>query len=164
MNVKTLIKSYLEEGLLLQVATSTRDTPWICTVCFAQDAAFNLYWFSRHNTRHSQEIVLNPQVAGAIALPYSRGEKTRGLQLSGVVTELIRETDLTVGLIAMQKRYGTKNERIKQLRQEILTGAADYGLYRLHPEKVILYDTLNFPDSPRREYQVPKITTAKRRV
>ncbi|HVA97126.1 MAG TPA: pyridoxamine 5'-phosphate oxidase family protein [Candidatus Acidoferrales bacterium] len=152
MDIKRLITDYLEKALLLQIATSDNGIPWICTVCFAYDSEFNLYWFSRHNTRHSQEISRNPCVAGAVVQPYALGDKSRGLQFAGSVSELHQKQEVFLGLLALQKRYDVKNKRIIQLRKEILFHLADYGLYRLRPDSIILYDTITFPDSPRQVY------------
>jgi len=152
MSLRQLIRQYLNQALLLQIATAVHETPWICTVCFAPDSDFNLYWFSRHDTRHSQEIGANPNVAGAVVLPYVLGDKTRGLQISGEVESIVRDLDVSIGLSAMQKRYHTKADRVEQLRKEIVSGSADYGLYRLRPKTIVLYDSLNFSESPRQEY------------
>ena len=149
LSVTQLIDGLLDQSALLQIATSAAGAPWICTVCFARDESYNLYWFSRHSTRHSQEIALNPQVAGTVAPPFAIGDKSRGLQLFGVAGEVREEPDLSTGLAAMQRRYDFTDERFEQLRTEVAHGSADYGLYRFQPDQIILYDTVNFPESPR---------------
>lgn len=164
MNSKQLIRSYLDKSLLLQIATSFDGIPWICTVCFAYDIDCNLYWFSRHSTRHSQEIVLNPRIAGAVALPYAMGDKSRGLQFSGTAVELHSKNDLVLGLVTMQKRYGVKIMRIMQLRRELLSDVADYGLYCLRPDTILIHDSLNFPDSPRQVYKITNRAWVKEMV
>ncbi len=155
MKIKQLINAGLKSSLLLQIATSTKDIPWVCTVCFAFDKSFNLYWFYHQSARHSKEIVLNPQVAGAVALPYSMGDKPRGLQFSGIATELKGKEDILSGLTVLQQRFNIKPKRADQLKTELLSRSADYGLYCLCPSVIVLYDTLNFPDSPQQIYAVP---------
>lgn len=161
MSIKQLINSFLDKSLLLQIATSVDGMPWICTVCFAYDSDFNLYWFSRHNTRHSQEITYNSQVAGTIVPPYAFGDKSRGLQIAGTAIELHEKKDSLVGLLALQKRYGVKDKRVGQLLHEIVMGTADYGLYCLRPNTIYLYDTLTFPESPKKVYEVKHVTSKK---
>lgn len=156
MKIKQLITGYLEQSMLLQLATSVDNIPWICTVCFAYDSEFNLYWFSHHNVRHSQEIARNPIVAGAVALPYSPGEKSQGLQLEGTASNLKDEVGIDLGLAVLQRRYDVKGQRTEQLRGELLSQSANYGLYRLRPSSIILHDKLHFPDSPRQVYTVFK--------
>lgn len=158
MTLEQRIGGYLSEALLLQVATSTDGVPWICTVCYASDANYNLYWMSRHETRHSREIAANSRVAGVVALPFSLGDKTRGLQIAGIAAELTADPEVSSGLAAMQRRYHVAPERVDQLRREILAAGANYGLYRLQPETIVLYDTLNFPDSPRQVFELPAST------
>src|SRR5438874_811194 len=105
MNSKQLIESFLKESMVLQIATAVDGIPWICSVCFAYDQDFNLYWFSRHDTRHSQEITRNPRIAGAIALPFVIGDRSRGLQFAGTAYELHYEQDLLLGLSTLKERY-----------------------------------------------------------
>jgi len=161
MNIRQLIDNYLRESMLLQIATSVNGIPWICTVCFAYDSHFNLYWFSRHPARHSQEINRNPHVAGAVALPYAIGDKPRGLQFTGMASELHHKIEVSAGLVTLQSRYGVKRKRVDQLRHEIFSGSQDYGLYRLCPDSIIFYDTLNFPKSPRQVYEVSNLPPMK---
>lgn len=161
MKIKLLISEFLEHQFLLQVATSVDNIPWVCTVCFGSDSRFNLYWFSRRNARHSKEIAINPIVAGTVAPPYVLGDKSRGLQLVGKATEIQTEEDIVPGLDALRKRYGVHNKRIDQLRHELLAENRDYGLYRLQPQQIILYDTLNFPDAPRQVLHVMNTTAGK---
>jgi len=163
-NLRLLIEKYLEKAILLQIATTSGNVPWVCTVCFAYDTHLNFYWFSRHATRHSKEIANNPRVAGAVVLPYKVGKKTRGLQFAGKANELRSATDIAAGLAALSLRYKTSKERESQITQQLKEGAADYGLYRLRPDSIILYDTLNFPNSPRQVYVVPKKKVARRTV
>ena len=160
-NLRLLIEKYLQKAILLQIATAAGNVPWVCTVCFANDKRLNLYWFSRHATRHSKEIASNPSVAGAVVLPYKVGKKTRGLQFVGNAEELRSATDIAAGLAALSLRYKTSKERRGQITRQLKEGAADYGLYRLRPDSIILYDTLNFPGSPRQVYTVPKKRTAR---
>ncbi len=154
MNLKQLINKYLNDSMVLQIATSVDNIPWVCTVCFAYDSRFNLYWFSRHATRHSQEIVRNPHVAGAVSVRYALGDKPRGLQLIGTALELSDETSLLSGITALRKRYHVPFERVKQLKKELRSQTANYGLYSLRPDSIVVYDTFTFPDSPRQEYKV----------
>lgn len=154
MRVKQLINNYLKESYLLQIATSGHNIPWICTVCFGFDTSFNLYWFSRHDTRHSQEILQNNCVAGAVVLPYVKGNKSRGLQFAGIAVELHDVLEIEKGLGAMRKRYDMSKKREIELKNEMVSGDANYGLYRFIPEEIILYDTKNFPDAPRQVYSM----------
>jgi uncharacterized protein YhbP (UPF0306 family) len=161
MNVRGLIAAYLQKAVLLQLATVTGKQPWLCTVSFACDDDFNLYWFSRRATRHSRDIVRNARVAGAIVHSFTVGQKTRGLQCSGKARELSSANDIARGLAALSKRYRVSKSRQRTLTRELLEGA-NYALYELRPDYIVLYDTKHFPKSPRQVYRVPRRAVAAR--
>lgn len=154
MSLKKLIAAYLQDALTLQIATSKGTKPWICTVNFAYDTDFNMYWFSRRATRHSKEIARNANVAGAIVAPRKKNEKVRGLQCSGTAQEVRDEKEIKHGVRVMSQRYAVSKERQKELLSELHEGV-DYALYRLRPDSIMLYDTEHFPKDPRQEYIVP---------
>lgn len=146
MDVKQLITDYLQEARLMQVATAKDNQPWVCTVHFAYDEHFNLYWISLPSTRHSQEIMANEKVAGTIVLPHIPGQKPRGIQFQGIAQKA--EGD------AMQKamdvyaaRMGMNDER----KKNILSGEDGHVPYVIKPTLFVLFDTVNFPDNPRQE-------------
>lgn len=163
MKIKALIEECLQNVMQLQIATTVDSIPWIATVCYAYDSNFNLYWFSRHNTRHSKEISLNPHVAAALSFPYAIGDKPRGLQFIGIAKEIHDKKSILQGLKALKGRYKVSPRRIFTLRHELLSHIGDYGLYQLRPESIVLYDTLNFPDSPRQVY-IPHVAVKQDKV
>lgn len=87
-NLKKLIHEYLRQAQLMQVATAKDNQPWACSVYFAFDDSFNLYWISKPDRRHSQEIKENNKIAGTVVLPHTPGDKVRGIQFQGIATEL----------------------------------------------------------------------------
>ena len=89
MDVRKLISEYFESAQLLQIITSINDQPWAATVFFAYDDDLNLYWISRTDRRHSQEINQNHNVAGVIVKYHTYSEKVRGIQLVGTAEELM---------------------------------------------------------------------------
>src|ERR1700690_33649 len=112
MELRKLIEDYLKEAKMLQIATSKNNQPWSCTVYFAFDDKLNLYWISKPNRRHSEEIRNNDKVAGVIVLPHTPGDKVRGLQFQGIAKELSNKDDATAGMKYYAKRYGMKPERV----------------------------------------------------
>jgi len=85
MDLRKLIEDYLKKAMLMQIATVKNKKPWVASVWYAHDEDWNLYFISRKSRRHSQEIKKNPNIAGAIAIPHTKGsgEKVRGLQFEG---------------------------------------------------------------------------------
>ena len=149
MDLKKLITEYLQQARLMQIATSKNNQPWACTVNFAFDENMNLYWISKPDTRHSQEISENEKIAGTIVLPHNPGDKPRGLQFQGVAHQAIGE-ELQKAMDVYAKRAEMTDER----KQRIISGEDGHIPYIITPKLFVLFDTVNFPDNPRQEYQL----------
>ncbi len=150
MSLRKLIEDYLKEAKMMQVATAHDNQPWVCTVYFAFDDSLNLYWISKPSSRHSEEIRNNEKVAGAIVLPHVPGDKVRGIQFQGIAKELTKKVDAALGMKYYADRYGMKPERAKA----ILDGSDGHVCYKITPSLYVLFDEVNFPDNPRREYKI----------
>src|ERR1019366_1117415 len=62
-NAQELIKKYLPNVNIIQLATSVNNQPWLCAVHFYSDANLNLYWLSTLERQHSQQLKQNPRTA-----------------------------------------------------------------------------------------------------
>lgn len=62
--IEKTIHRYLPQVIHMSLATSKDNKPWVCEVHFAYDDDLNLYFRSLTTRRHSQEIAINPNVAG----------------------------------------------------------------------------------------------------
>jgi uncharacterized protein YhbP (UPF0306 family) len=149
MDLKQLIKDYLEEARMLQVATSKNDQPWVCTVYFAYDQDFNIYWISKPSRRHSEEIADNANAAGVIVLPHTPGDKVRGIQFEGVAEKLANPEQIKESIGYYEKRYNRPG-----IGEDMISGKNEHVLYRIKPRLIVLFDELNFPDDPRRELKL----------
>jgi uncharacterized protein YhbP (UPF0306 family) len=149
MDLRALIGEYLQKAVMLQVATSVGDRPWACTVYFASDDSLNLYWISKADRRHSQEILKNPHVAGTVVLPHTPGDDVRGIQLSGTAGALSDPSQAAVGLQHYAKRFGMGQDRVDAIRG----GTDGHVCYRIKPNLFVLFDEVHFPDNPRQEYR-----------
>lgn len=150
MDLEKLIREYLEKTQLMQIATCLNNQPWVATVHFAFDENLNLYWISSFDRRHSIEIEQNPNIAAAIVKPHTSGEKVRGIQLSGVASRL-SGADIQAGMDIYTKRYTTPRERVKNIVEQ--TSGENHTVYKIKPELFVLYDEVNFPNSPRQEWK-----------
>lgn len=150
--LKNLIQDYLQKAKMMQVATAKDIQPWACTVYFAFDSSFNLYWISTSDRRHSQEIAHNEKVAGTIVLPHSPGDDVRGLQFEGVATELKGDAAMS-GMKIYADRYGVAPKRVGR----ILDGTDGHMCYRIKPKMIVLFDEENFPDKPRQECKISSL-------
>lgn len=60
-------KKIITSNLYMTIATVTKDgLPWNTPVYYAFDESYAFYWYSRKNTKHSQLIAENSNVAVAI--------------------------------------------------------------------------------------------------
>ena len=150
MQLRDLIKRYLKEARMMQIATSKNDQPWACTVYYAFDDTLSIYWISKPSTRHSIEINNNEKVAGVIVLPHKPNDKIRGIHFQGVARELVSKKEIAAALIHYVKRYGLKPARVK----EIIAKKEGHLCYKIKPSLFVLFDQQNFPDNPRQEYKL----------
>jgi uncharacterized protein YhbP (UPF0306 family) len=149
MKLRQLVEEYLKEARMMQVATAKDGQPWACTVYFAFDKELNLYWISTPTRRHSLEIENNSKVAGVIVLPHKPGQEVRGIQFEGVAKSLGKKESMNA-LKHYMLRFGMPIKRVK----EILAGKDKHVCYGIKPSSIILFDEVNYPDSPRQEYKL----------
>lgn len=135
---------------MMQVATCINNKPWNCTAYFAYDDDFNFYWISKPNTRHSQEIMKNPHVAGVIAYDQQPSQKAvRGLQFQGVA-ELLKGGEEKKA----SKFYVKQLDREETLLEDIRSGKNPHKFYRIKTSQFVLFDRINFPQNERQEYNL----------
>lgn len=154
MNIRKLIEEYLKEAKLMQVATSAGNKPWVCSVWYVHDENLNLYFISRKDRRHSQEIKNNSEVAGTIVIPHSEGigQKVRGLQFEGKA-EMMGLGGLFKAYQLLKKKYPNIVKHIPSL-ELIKKGSILVRVYQIIPTTIVLFDEINFPDNPRQELQL----------
>ena len=150
MDLKKLIKDYLAEAKMMQLATSIDDQPWICNVWFAADDDMNIYWFSSTTRRHSKEVLKNNKVAAAMVMAQTPADTPRGLQLQGLAEELSDKEDIEKAISVYKDRIFDM-ETINELMED---DARPHKFYKIKPTQFVLFDMVNFPENSRREYNV----------
>lgn len=145
MRPDELVKRYLSEQHMMQLATMAGDQPWCCTVYFVADDAGNLYWASLPSRRHSQEIVAHNKVAAAIPVKFIKGEKVVGIQIEGTA----QETPVGEAIRPVAELYAAKFGRDAAWVDDFTAGHTEHRLYRLTPHAIVLFDEEHFSDSPR---------------
>lgn len=149
-DLRTLIKKYLQEARLMQLATVINNQPWVCSVWFAADEKLNIYWFSSITRRHSKEVMKNHKVAAAIVFPQTPSDRPRGLQLQGIAELLTKEKDINKAISIYAGRIFAK-EKIKEFMQD---DEKPHRFYKIKPTQFVLFDLVNFPNDPRQEYNL----------
>ncbi len=149
LKLQKLIKQYLDDARMMQLATVANGKPWVCNVWFAADKDMNIYWFSSTTRRHSQEVVSDPNVAAAICLAQTPADPPRGLQIEGTAQLLTNPVDIAVAM----KNYVGRVFNLKQVRQFMANLDRPHRFYRIKPSLFVLFDAVNYPDDSRQEYR-----------
>lgn len=83
------IVEFINEHHLLTLATSKDNIPYCCNAFYVFDEEnISLIFSSDTKTKHAQDFIANPNVAGSISLETKAVGKIQGVQLLGKVTEL----------------------------------------------------------------------------
>jgi uncharacterized protein YhbP (UPF0306 family) len=82
------IVKFFKKHHVLTIATSVNNEPW-CASCFYVylEEENSLVFTTDLKTRHGQEFLKNPKVAGTVVLETMIIGKIRGIQFQGIVTE-----------------------------------------------------------------------------
>ena len=86
------IIDFINEHHLLTLATSKNNIPYCCNMFYVYDVINNQLIFStKAKTKHAQDFITNPNVAGSIALETKVVSEIQGVQLLGTIQELKTE-------------------------------------------------------------------------
>jgi|TARA_B110001454_G_scaffold77471_1_gene75008 hypothetical protein len=99
------IIDFIKAHHLLTLATSKDNTPYCANCFYVYDEKKNWLIFSSDTkTRHAQDFIANPNVAGTIALETKEISKIQGVQLLGTILEL-REEELKIAKTKYLKAF-----------------------------------------------------------
>jgi uncharacterized protein YhbP (UPF0306 family) len=148
---RALLRSYVSDGKLMQLATiSASGAPWLAHCWYATDSDLNLIFMSKADRRHSTNIRDDERVAGGIIAMTldGLGQKVRGVSFEGTA-EQVDEGRLSPAYETYSARWPQVGAMVSV--DEISRQATDNRLWRVVPSMYVLFDEVNFPDSPRRE-------------
>ena len=84
------IVEFIQEHYLLTLATSNNNFPYCCNVYYVYDKRQNsLIFSSEKTTKHVQDFLKNDNVAGAISKETKLVKDIKGVQILGVISELV---------------------------------------------------------------------------
>jgi uncharacterized protein YhbP (UPF0306 family) len=148
MNIEKTIREYLPQVIHLSLATSIENKPWVSELHFVYDDELSLYFRSTPQRRHSQEIAINPNVAGNIIVQHQLGQKVRGVYFEGTAALLNDVTEDHVAYLECVKRFGMGKEIL-----ESATQADGHKFYQITVETFYLFDSVE--SSPSQKYELP---------
>jgi len=145
MKAKELVKLYLDERKVMQIASVSGDQPWICSVYFVADEEQHLYWLSWPTRRHSQELAVHAKAAIAIAIKTT--QPVIGIQAEGRVEKVTAPNKVA----SVMKKYVERHKIGGDFYNNFISGKNQHHVYRFVPGKLVLFDEVNFPQNPRQE-------------
>lgn len=132
----------------MQLATSVDGQPWACTVHYYSDENLNLYWVSRSDRKHSQDIKQNNKVAVAVMVHENTPDEDYVIGMSIEGAAEIIEQDAPEEIV---QGYVSKHGKDPDMT-DIANGRSPHKFYVLKPLKIVLFDNKNFPENPRKEW------------
>ena len=83
------ITDFIHKHHIFTLATAANNLPYTCTCFYVYINELNMFVFtSDHGTRHVDELLAQPRVAGAVALETTMVGKIQGIQFTGMAEEL----------------------------------------------------------------------------
>jgi len=115
MNTEQVIRDYLPDILHMSLATTVNNKPWVCELHFAYDDDLNLYFRSLASRRHSQDIAINPYVAGNIVTQHGITDKPRGVYFEGTAKKIESDSE-RAAVIKYFKRIGADEAAVEEAK------------------------------------------------
>jgi uncharacterized protein YhbP (UPF0306 family) len=145
MDLKKLITKYLNDNKHMQLATVKDGQPWLCTVYFASDDDFNLYWTSGRSRQHSLEILNDSKAAVTIVRDTV---KKQALQIIGNAYE-VSDNKLEYAHRLYTVKFGPKDYDLEEMKKHTADGRS-YWVFK--PTAISLWDEVNFPENPKQHF------------
>jgi uncharacterized protein YhbP (UPF0306 family) len=118
LDVEKIVREYIDKSLHMSLATVSSNKPWVCEVHFVYDDNLNLYWRSLASRRHSEEIAVNPNVAGNIVRQHALEDYPHAIYFEGSA-ELLNNLDEQKKIFtAFQKRLGAYESILEDAQRE----------------------------------------------
>lgn len=133
--IEIIIREYISQIIHMSLATVKNDRPWVCEVHFSYDHELNLYFVSSRNTRHAQELVANPYVAGNIVTQHFKDQKVRCVDFEGIATMLDGD-EARAAYNAYIDRYGPSEGLLNEIQKD-----GDTRFFKIRVENFYLFDS-----------------------
>ena len=147
--VEKTIREYLTRVIHMSLATCVDNKPWVCEVHFVYDDQLNIYWRSKEDRRHSQEIAQNPRVAGNIVEQHGMTDKPRGVYFEGVAQKL-EHVEVGDGVYErFAERFGLGEEIVEDANKD-----GGHMFYRVNVTNIYLFDARD--SSPSQKYTLER--------
>jgi len=140
VDLKSQVVDYLQFHNTMTLATCAGDIPWAATVFYASDD-FELYFFSSPDSRHCQNLSVNPRVAATIQEDYKDWREIKGIQLEGKIVLVEGVLEKTKAMAVYARKYADVIKLFTDPRSGVFYKAfLKVKFYRLVPEKLFYID------------------------
>jgi uncharacterized protein YhbP (UPF0306 family) len=148
-NIENVIREYLPQVEHMSLATVGEDgRPWVCEVHFFYDDDLNLYFRSRPDRRHSQEIAGNPNVAGDIVKQHDGPAGVRAVYFEGTAEALANVDENHVAYQSHAKRFGATPAILEDALKD-----NGHSFYKITVSDFYVFDSLE--SKPSQKYHLP---------
>ena len=138
------VKEALDRTEFMALSTVTDAQSWISPIAFAYNETMDLFFISMIDSRHSQNILANPDVSAAIfKTERFPGGDVLGIQLRGIAHHLMQPSDIAEAA----KYYFGRSPSNDEFREETSEkGGADasWQFFRIRPTEVWCFDSRIF--------------------
>lgn len=117
-DTENIIREYVGQVIHMSLATSDNNKPRVFELHFAFDDNLNLYFVSGVNTKHSETIRSNPNVAGSIVTQHFLNQKVRGIYFDGTAKELDDADEMQQAYKTYAQRYHDSPQLIRVAQAE----------------------------------------------
>jgi len=135
----------LKKNKLLSLATYNKRKKFtnICSVYYAYDKDFTIYYWSEKSANHSKNIIKDNSVAVNIAKSTQKwGSMLKGLKIYGTA-EIANHRELIKGGILYIKRFRNVGKLVKRF-DDFNSKSFNSKLYVIRPLKIIVLDEDKF--------------------
>lgn len=147
MNKEEILKQFLSENKLMQLATQSEGKLWVCNLYFVVGKNLNIYWTSARNRRHSMEVEANPIVAATIV---NDEDKKQAVQIAGKAYRITPE-ESQYAHETYGNKLGQKDSRMDEVNEDTKQSRA---YWVLKPDYFELWDEVNYPDEPKQRIEI----------
>lgn len=147
MDIEKTIREYLPQIIHMSLATCVGNSPWVCEVHYVFDDDLNLYFRSLKSRRHSNEIEINPKVAGNMITQHKISEKPRGVYFEGLAEELIDVDENHPAYKLYCERFNTDSSILEEAKRE-----DGHKFYKITVTKFYLFDSRE--SNPSQKYEL----------
>jgi uncharacterized protein YhbP (UPF0306 family) len=134
--IEQIIREYIPQIIHMSIATVKDNKPWVCEVHFSYDDELNLYFVSSSKTRHAQELVANPYVAGNIVTQHHKNQKVRCVDFEGMAEMLGGAEAETSAYQAYVARNGESEGLLNEIRKD-----GDTRFFKINVKNFYLFDS-----------------------